>query len=70
MPESQQPHRRRLGDAEVGEDMRLAKIFDRLRSTLDGFDGVEFNTVGTDRIGFSVKFSDDRGVVAAANSYR
>jgi predicted ATPase len=34
---------------------------------LTGFEGFEFNTVQTDRIGFSVKFADSRGAVPAAN---
>jgi predicted ATPase len=45
----------------------LRELIERLRSTIDGFDGFEFNTVGTDRIGFSVRFSDRRGTVPAAN---
>jgi hypothetical protein len=45
----------------------LDEIISDLRTSVEGFDGFEFNTVGTDRVGFSVRFSDPRGNVAAAN---
>ncbi len=45
----------------------LDEVVDSLRSSVDGFDGFEFNTVGPDRVGFSARFDDSRGVVAAAN---
>jgi predicted ATPase len=45
----------------------LDEIVERLHPVLTGFEGFEFNTVGTDRIGFSVRFGDTRGVVPAAN---
>ncbi|MGH3692088.1 MAG: AAA family ATPase [Gemmatimonadaceae bacterium] len=38
-----------------------------LAEAIDGFDGFEFNTVGADRIGFSARFDDSRGIVPAAN---
>lgn len=34
---------------------------------ISGFEGFEFNTVGTDKIGFSARFQDSRSVVPAAN---
>ena len=49
------------------EDPALSEIVARIRSVLTGFEGFEFNTVQTDRIGFSVKFADSRGAVPAAN---
>lgn len=49
------------------ENEALEKILKILREVLAGFETVEFNTVGTDRIGFSVRFSDARGLVPAAN---
>lgn len=45
----------------------LDEIGDRVRTVLDGFEGFEFNTDRNDRIGFSVRFSDQRGVVPAVN---
>ncbi len=45
----------------------LDQVLSSLRSSVDGFDGFEYNTVGPDRVGFSAKFDDSRGVVAAAN---
>ncbi len=49
------------------EDPALENIEKVLREVLNGFETFEFNTVGTDRIGFSVRFSDARGIVPAAN---
>lgn len=45
----------------------LDRILASLRASIEGFEGLEFNTIGTDRVGFSVKFGDVRGIVAAAN---
>lgn len=45
----------------------LDKIVSYCRATIDGFQSFEFNTVGTDRVGFSVSFDDSRGTVPAAN---
>jgi hypothetical protein len=52
--------------AETGSPV-LTEVIDRLRSSVVGFDGFEFNTVGADRVGFSARFDDSRGIVAAAN---
>jgi predicted ATPase len=52
--------------AEIGSPV-LSEIVDRIREVLDGFEGFEFNTVGTDRIGFSARFSDPRGLVPGVN---
>lgn len=45
----------------------LNEIVKRLEDAIDGFAGFDFNRAGNDRIGFSARFDDDRGVVAAAN---
>jgi len=45
----------------------MGPIVERLTECLSGFEGFQFNTIGTDRIGFSVQFADPRGVVPAAN---
>jgi predicted ATPase len=45
----------------------LESIVGSLQATIDGFEGFEFNLVGTDRVGFSARFKDSRDVVAAAN---
>jgi predicted ATPase len=45
----------------------LAEIVKRLQRVVAGFDRFDFNTVGADRIGFSLRFKDDRGVVPATN---
>ncbi|MGO9153182.1 AAA family ATPase [Mycobacterium sp.] len=45
----------------------LDQIVTRLRSVLTGFDGFEFNTTETNRIGFSARFADVRGLVPAVN---
>ncbi len=52
--------------AETGSPA-LDDVVDSLRSSVDGFDGFEFNNVGTDRVGFSARFDDSRGNVLAAN---
>ena len=39
----------------------------KVSEAIDGFEGFEFNTVGADRIGFSARFEDSRGIVPAAN---
>lgn len=49
------------------ENPELATLIGELSDVLVGFDGFEFNSVETDRIGFSARFSDARGTVAAAN---
>lgn len=48
-------------------DSAFEVIVGALREVLDGFDGFEFNAVATDKIGFSVRYSDGRGVIPAAN---
>ena len=52
--------------AETGSPA-LDEVVERLRETVDGFAGFEFNAVGSERIGYSVRFDDSRAVVAAAN---
>ena len=52
--------------AEIGSPV-LPEIVSRIQSVLEGFEGFEFNTVGTDRIGFSARFSDARGLVPGVN---
>ncbi len=47
------------------EDPALENVMSFLRDAVDGFDRFEFNTTGTNEIGFSVGFSDARGVVNA-----
>lgn len=44
----------------------LARIEELARSVFDNFTGFEFNSVGHDRIGFSVIFNDRRGTIPAA----
>lgn len=39
----------------------------KVADAIDGFEGFEFNNVGADRIGFSARFEDSRGIVPAAN---
>lgn len=43
----------------------LKDILSFLHDAVDGFDCFEFNTTGTNEIGFSVRFSDTRGIVNA-----
>jgi hypothetical protein len=45
----------------------LDRIVLSCQEAIDGFQEFEFNIVGTDRVGFSVRFSDSRGTVPAAN---
>lgn len=45
----------------------LQKISSRIAAGIEGFEGFEFNRVGSDKVGFSVRFSDRRGVVVAPN---
>lgn len=52
--------------SETGSD-EIAALLERLSDVIDGIDGFEFNTVGTERIGFSVRYSDSREVVPAVN---
>jgi hypothetical protein len=52
---------------EESNDPLLGLIGRKLATVLPGFEGFEFNTVGTDRIGFSAVFSDSRGTIPAAN---
>lgn len=47
------------------EEPTLESIVGFLRTAVEGFDGFEFNTTGTNEIGFSVRFTDSRGVVNA-----
>jgi predicted ATPase len=48
-------------------DPAFDAIVGSLQKVLDGFDGFEFNSVATDRIGFSVRYVDERGIIPAAN---
>jgi len=43
----------------------LAQIVEGLKRALPDFDSFEFNTVGTQRIGFSMRFSDARETITA-----
>ena len=45
----------------------LDEIVRRVAEGIHGFDGVAFNRVGSDRVGFSARFSDKRGAVVAPN---
>lgn len=45
----------------------LDRIMSYCQEAIDGFQEFRFNMVGTDRVGFSVCFSDTRGIVPAAN---
>lgn len=47
------------------EDASLERITGFLRESVEAFDCFEFNTTGSNEIGFSVRFSDGRGVVNA-----
>lgn len=38
-----------------------------LRREISGFDSFEFNTLGTNKIGFSIRYSDLRGLVSSPN---
>ena len=50
-----------------GNQPTLDIINGHLAEAVVGFDRFEFNTVGQNKIAFSVQFSDSRGLVAAAN---
>lgn len=45
----------------------LKQIVDRVAEAIQGFAGFEFNRVGSDSVGFSVRFADRRGAVVAPN---
>jgi len=45
----------------------LGGIVERVARGIQGFEGFSFNRVGSDRVGFSVRFSDKRGAVVAPN---
>jgi len=45
----------------------LKQIVDRVGEAIQGFSGFEFNRVGSDSVGFSVRFADRRGAVVAPN---
>ena len=43
----------------------LEAICDSMRDIDERFEGFEFNTVGTERIAFAAKYSDDRGLITS-----
>lgn len=45
----------------------LDQIAARVAEAIDGFEGFEFNRVGSDSVGFSARFADRRGAVVAPN---
>ncbi len=45
----------------------LQRIVDHVAEAIQGFERFEFNHVGSDRVGFSARFSDRRGTVVAPN---
>jgi predicted ATPase len=45
----------------------LGQIAERVAEGIQGFEGFGFNRVGSDRVGFSARFSDKRGAVVAPN---
>ena len=45
----------------------LDKIIEIVAEAITGFEGFEFNHVGSDRIGFAARFVDKRGAVVAPN---
>jgi predicted ATPase len=45
----------------------LEEIAQRVAEGIQGFEGFGFNRVGSDRVGFSARFSDKRGTVVAPN---
>jgi predicted ATPase len=45
----------------------LQQIVERVAEAIHGFERFEFNRVGSDRVGFSARFSDRRGTVVAPN---
>jgi hypothetical protein len=48
-------------------DPKLDAIIEAVASAVDGFDGFEFNAIGSDAVGFSARFADSRGLVEAPN---
>ena len=49
------------------KDAVLDQITERVGQAINGFEGFEFNRVGSDRVGFSARFSDGRGTVVSPN---
>jgi len=45
----------------------LNSIVERVAEAINGFEGFEFNRVGSDSVGFSGRFTDRRGAVVAPN---
>jgi predicted ATPase len=45
----------------------LKRIIERVGEAIQGFEGFEFNRVGSDSVGFSARFADRRGAVVAPN---
>lgn len=45
----------------------LQTIVECVAKAIDGFEGFEFNRVGVEKVGFSVRFADKRGTVVAPN---
>jgi predicted ATPase len=45
----------------------LDQIVARIAEAIQGFEGFEFNRVGSDSVGFSARFADTRGAVVAPN---
>jgi predicted ATPase len=45
------------------KDAALETIVERVKAVAPGFGGFEFNSFGSDRIGFAMTFQDDRGVI-------
>jgi len=45
----------------------IEQIAQRVGEGITGFEGFAFNRVGSDRVGFSARFADKRGVVVAPN---
>lgn len=48
-------------------DASLERIIEQATKVIPEFQGFELNTVGTNQVGFSVQYSDQRGLVPAAN---
>jgi predicted ATPase len=44
-------------------DTALGTILDKMQGALPGFQKFEFNTFGTDRLGWAMQFADDRGII-------
>ncbi|MEK7992827.1 MAG: AAA family ATPase [Planctomycetota bacterium] len=49
------------------ENPILSKIVERVAEAINGFEGFDFNRVGSDSVGFSGRFTDRRGAVVAPN---